>query len=100
MHHSLPSPHRERMILCDLQIIHCLRPGHQVVIVVDPHVQDGLLFHLAGPGVVGQDSLTHLQGADGLFAMIGGDLCRHGEATLSARCRSQIGHHSDCCVKE
>ncbi len=36
---------------------------HQVMVVVDPHVQDGFLLHFARLGVVGQDALTYLQGA-------------------------------------
>ncbi len=53
---------------------------HQVVVVVDPHMQDGLLFHLARLGVVGQHSFTYLQGADGLLAVIGGDTGLRREA--------------------
>ncbi len=74
----------ERMFLVGMDHLACLRRRfavlslggrgdgqvHQVVIVVDPHVQDGFLLHLAGPGVVGKYPLSHLQGADGLLAVI------------------------------
>ncbi len=60
---------------------------HQVVVMVDPHVQDGFLLHLARLRVVGQDAFSHLQGADGLLAVIGGEL------RLYHRSELEIGLH-------
>ncbi len=46
---------------------------HQVVIMVDPDVQDGFLFHLVRLRVVGPHLLPHVQRADGLLASRGID---------------------------
>ncbi len=47
---------------------------HQVIVMVDPDVQDGLLFHLVRLRVVGPHLLAHLQRDDRLLAMIGGNV--------------------------
>ncbi len=46
---------------------------HQVVIMVDPDVQDGFLFHLVRLRVVCPHLLPHVQRADGLLASRGID---------------------------
>ncbi len=46
---------------------------HQIMVMVDPHVQDGLLLHLTRLGVVRQHLLADVQRADLLFAMVSGD---------------------------
>ncbi len=48
---------------------------HQVGIMVDPDVQGGFLFHFVRLRIVGPYLLAHLQRADGLLAMIDGDVC-------------------------
>jgi len=49
------------------------RQIHQVMVVIGPHVQDGLQFHLVRLGVVRQHLLADVQRADLLFAMVSGD---------------------------
>ncbi len=101
MHPQLDLPHRqeamlhgeERVLLVGMHYFTRLRDlatrplrrgsngqVHQVVVMVDPHVQDGLLLHLVRPGVVGQHALTYLQCANGLLAVIGGHDCAWGKA--------------------
>ena len=51
--------HLARLSCLAVLSMSCGRDGqvHQVVVVVDLHVQDGLRLHLAGLGVVGQHAL-------------------------------------------
>jgi len=58
----------------------------EVVVFVYPHVQDGLHFHFVGLGIIGLDFLADMEGANGLFATIGGDLSVGGEATEGTAC--------------
>jgi len=44
---------------------------HQVSIMVDPHVQDGFLFHLMRLRIVGQHLVPYMQLANRLFTLLG-----------------------------
>ncbi len=62
----------------------CLRRQgqiHQVVVMVDPHMQDGLHLHLVGLWVVSQHSLPWVQRSNGTFPALGGDRCPRRETT-------------------
>src|SRR5713101_7613188 len=59
---------------------------HQVVIMIDPHVQDGFLFHLVRLRVVGPHLLAHVQRADGLLAFRG----RHQRGRCKTQPASQV----------
>jgi len=75
--------HHLTRLRCRLAMLslHCRgnRQVNQVVIVVDPHMHDGLQLYLVRLGVVGQHSLTDLQRADGLLVVIGRDTGGFGE---------------------
>src|SRR5713101_7618364 len=60
---------------------------HQVIVMVDPHVQDRFLFHLVRLRVVGPYLLAHAQRADGLLAFRG---CYQGGRRKTQRPASQI----------
>src|SRR5579885_2309651 len=77
---------QERMLLVGMQHLAVLvyfpirpfdggrqRQIHQVGVVSEPEVLDGLQLHLFGAWVIRPDLLAHFQRADGLLAM----LCRH-----------------------
>src|SRR5579884_3678657 len=55
---------------------------HQIVIMVEEDVQDGLILHLFGVGIIGQHLFAHVQLANWLFALGGADqrLCREATA--------------------
>src|SRR6266851_3163800 len=60
---------------------------HQVVIMIDPHVQDGFLFHLVRLRVVGPYLLAYAQRADGLLAFRG---CYQGGRRKTQRPASRV----------
>src|SRR5260370_15868729 len=60
---------------------------HQIIIMVDPDVQDGFLFHLVRLRVVGPHLLPHVQRADGLLAFRG---CYQGGRRKTQRPASQV----------
>src|SRR6266566_3953121 len=57
------------------------RQVHQVVVMVDPYVQDGLRLHLARLGIIGQDPLTYMYLANRLLPMLGGHYGLRRKAT-------------------
>lgn len=54
---------------------------HQVIVGMDPHVQDRLQLHLFRLGIIGQHLLTHVKRANGLFSVARRDQRAKGEAT-------------------
>src|SRR5216683_8026122 len=60
---------------------------HQVIVMVDPHVQDRFLFHLVRLRVVGPYLLAYAQRADGLLAFRG---CYQGGRRKTQRPASRV----------
>ncbi len=79
--------HHFARLLERLAVLRLRRRGdgqiYQVVVFVDPDMQDRLPLHLVRPGVVSPDLLPWFQLADGLLALRCRDRCCRCEATAA-----------------